>query len=123
MGNRAVITFSTAPKTQSLYLHWNGGRASVEGFLEAARQTNQTTIPAIAELVAAHFFETRVNESTVYTQPYENADTDNGDNGVYVLDTGLNIVERLFARSEEIDADKTAEITERIVESFNAAKK
>ena len=33
MGNRAVISFSTSPAAPSIYLHWNGGRASVEGFL------------------------------------------------------------------------------------------
>ena len=37
MGNRAVITASTAPDAPSIYLHWNGGRDSVEGFLKAAR--------------------------------------------------------------------------------------
>ena len=31
MGNRAIIT--TKDCDLSLYLHWNGGRDSVEGFL------------------------------------------------------------------------------------------
>ena len=31
MGNRAIIT--TKDRDLSLYLHWNGGRDSVEGFL------------------------------------------------------------------------------------------
>jgi len=38
MGNRAVITFATYTNAPAIYLHWNGGRASVEGFLSAARQ-------------------------------------------------------------------------------------
>lgn len=32
MGNRAVIT--TKEKTLAVYVHWNGGRDSVEGFLK-----------------------------------------------------------------------------------------
>ena len=32
MGNRAVIT--TTKRDMGVYLHWNGGRDSVEGFLE-----------------------------------------------------------------------------------------
>lgn len=39
MGNRAVITTSKAPdvsgaKDLGIYLHWNGGRDSVEAFLK-----------------------------------------------------------------------------------------
>jgi len=37
MGNRAVITQSTADSAPAIYLHWNGGRASIDGFLQAAR--------------------------------------------------------------------------------------
>ena len=32
MGNRAVIT--TSKKDLGLYLHWNGGRDSIEAFFE-----------------------------------------------------------------------------------------
>ena len=38
MGNRALITLSTQRAAPAIYLHWNGGRASVLGFLKAARQ-------------------------------------------------------------------------------------
>ena len=33
MGNRAVITTRKDLKDIGIYLHWNGGRDSVEGFL------------------------------------------------------------------------------------------
>jgi hypothetical protein len=42
MGNRALLTFSTEPTAPAIYLHWNGGRASVLGFLKAARQLGIT---------------------------------------------------------------------------------
>lgn len=35
MGNRAVIT--TPERTFGLYLHWQGGRDSIEAFLEYAK--------------------------------------------------------------------------------------
>ena len=44
MGNRAVIAFVADDGTQDkdlclgIYLHWNGGRDSVEGFLEYAKK-------------------------------------------------------------------------------------
>ena len=43
MGNRAVITASKLKDSGlGIYLHWNGGRASVLGFLKAARQLEIT---------------------------------------------------------------------------------
>ena len=36
MGNRAVIT--TPDKKIGVYLHWNGGRDSVEGFLQTCKK-------------------------------------------------------------------------------------
>ena len=41
MGNRAVIAFEQNGKQDKnsvgIYLHWNGGRDSVEGFLQTAK--------------------------------------------------------------------------------------
>ena len=38
MGNRALIAIHPAKKTSPcIYVHWNGGRESIEGFLMAAR--------------------------------------------------------------------------------------
>ena len=39
MGNRAVITFDSAHKASgiAIYVHWNGGRDSIEAFLKATR--------------------------------------------------------------------------------------
>ena len=33
MGNRAVLEFKDQSNQPNIYLHWNGGRASVEAFL------------------------------------------------------------------------------------------
>lgn len=46
MGNRAIITIDVKPKERNylprlgVYLHWNGGRDSVEAFLEYCRLKN-----------------------------------------------------------------------------------
>lgn len=124
MGNRAVITFSTANNAPSIYLHWNGGRASVEGFLTAARQLGLRHAPTpqaqaealdnIAEMLARYFFRCNVGMN-VYRLHFAGADRDNGDNGTYVLDQDLQIFARLHhKRGEEINREKTAAIVEQI---------
>ena len=124
MGNRAVITFSTANNAPSIYLHWNGGRASVEGFLTAARELGLRHAPTaqaqtealdnIAEMLARYFFRCNVGMN-VYRLHFAGADRDNGDNGTYVLDQDLQIFARLHhKRGEEINREKTAAIVEQI---------
>ena len=133
MGNRAVITFSQASNSPCIYLHWNGGRASVEGFLSAARQLGLRHLDAaggsvagriaeefvmddLAQLIAGSYFGCKVG-MTVYRENFGQADTDNGDNGTYVLAPDLTIAGRLFApRVEEVNQAKTASIAEHIVQ-------
>lgn len=134
MGNRAVITFAKTKSAPCIYLHWNGGRASVEGFLRAARHlalnapmlagprghnfaTQAQVLDAIASLLAEHFFGTEVGR-TVYRETYGSADTDNWDNGVYVIDANFDIVGREFMRhDEEVDTHKTLEIYTTLIQA------
>jgi hypothetical protein len=124
MGNRAVITFSTADNAPAIYLHWNGGRASVEGFLKASRQlglrharTPQAQADAldnIAEMLARYFFRCEVGMN-VYRLHFAGSDRDNGDNGTYLLGQDLSILARLHhTRGEEINREKTAAIVEQL---------
>ena len=124
MGNRAVITFMKADSAPCIYLHWNGGRASVEGFLRAARDLgmrridakNQTQImDAMAEMIGRNFFGNDVGMS-VYRETYGRADKDNWDNGVYVLGFDMEICGREFCRGgEEVNAEKSKYIYESIM--------
>lgn len=128
MGNRAVITFDTTPSAPCIYLHWNGGRASIEGFLHAAKLLGITlpddlplseaktwAMDRLAELLAKRFFLCEVG-TTVYRETYGRADTDNYDNGVYIVDIYWDIVGRRFQRHpDERNALKTAEICDLIV--------
>lgn len=122
MGNRAVITFDTADNAPAIYLHWNGGRASVEGFMNAARdlglrhadQDQGATLDKLAELIARHFFRCNVGMN-VYRLHYAGTDRDNGDNGVYILGRDFEIKNRFFVPGgEEINQAKTAAIVEQI---------
>ena len=124
MGNRAVITFNTADNAPAIYLHWNGGRASVQGFIDAARAlglrhaptaaAQAETMDKLADLIARHFFRSNVGFN-VYREQYASTDRDNGDNGTYLLGHDLTIIDRFYKpRGEEINPAKTAAIVEQI---------
>jgi hypothetical protein len=123
MGNRAVITFMRGDSAPCIYLHWNGGRASVEGFLKAARhlglrrinaQNQKQVMDNLADLIAKHFFGHDIG-MTVYRETYGQADKDNWDNGLFVLGFDMHICGRAFNRGEEINPTKTQEIYESII--------
>ena len=98
MGNRAVIT--TKAKEIGVYLHWNGGRDSVEGFLEYCKRAGFRGLDedsyGFARLVqvVANFFG--AGGLSVGVAPFKSLDCDNGDNGVYIV-KGWEIVGREFA--------------------------
>lgn len=96
MGNRAVIT--TRDKKIGVYLHWNGGRDSVEAFLKYCKlkgyRTPERDCYGWARLcqVIGNYFG---GELSIGIDLYDRLDTDNGDNGVYVIEN-WEIVDRLF---------------------------
>lgn len=102
MGNRAVIT--TKAKQIGVYLHWNGGRDSVEGFLTYCKEAGFRPPSQdcygwarLAQVIANFFGDSGLS---VGVDLYRNLDTDNGDNGVYIID-GWEIVGREFAPEHE----------------------
>ena len=107
MGNRAVITRSTTDSAPCIYLHWNGGRDSVDGFLLVAKYMAFTNNASddwdeFARFLSKNFFDYGGELGmTIYREKYGQADADNGDNGVYVVDGNWNIVNRLFTRRPE----------------------
>jgi len=125
MGNRAVLSFGTAVQAPAIYLHWNGGRASVEGILEACKETKCTAGlrgAALADRVAA--VAVGFIGSSVYRGRADQCDCDNGDNGLYIIGQNLAITGRLYAdpAREEIDAEKTAGIRDTCREVINDAQ-
>ena len=121
MGNRAVISFDGfTDNSIGIYLHWNGGRDSVEGFLLAARELSngdaQYNRARLVEAIGV-FFEGGLSVGLDYVK---NLDCDNWDNGVYVVDTGkLEIIERRYFEGQEQAHHNPREIADEILARVN----
>lgn len=112
MGNRAVIT--TPERKLALYLHWNGGRDSVRAFLayckaEGFRDPAEDDYGwACLAQVCRNFFSPDAGDNDlngerglyVGLSTYQDADRDNGDNGVYIIE-GWKIVGRESFEGQE----------------------
>ena len=120
MGNRCTIT--RPQKDVDIYLHWNGGRDSVEAFLEYCRLRNfrspESDSYGLARLtqVVANFFGGGL--SIGIGAVGENIKSINpGDNGCYVVGEDWKIVERLFFNDAEQNTYDRAEILAAIDEA------
>lgn len=127
MGNRAVITASNRRTGGvGIYLHWNGGPESVLAFLHAAKQRGfrdpaQDDSYAMARLCGLIHEFFGVNKSTsIGIGAIDELDTDNFDNGTYVIGKGWEIVDRWGKGSTSV---KTVdELTPQEQERYNAIK-
>lgn len=104
MGNRAVIT--NKDRQIGVYLHWNGGRDSVNSFLtycKIAGYRDLTSDPTygFARLtqVISNWFGGNLS---VGVNVLSKLDCDNFDNGMYIVD-GWDIVGREYHEGEEQD--------------------
>ena len=101
MSNRAVIT--TENKDLGVYLHWNGGRDSVEAFLMYCKlkgyRCPENDCYGWARLcqVIGNFFGGALS---IGIDKYDKLDLDNWDNGVYII-KDWKIVGREYVRNEE----------------------
>lgn len=127
MGNRAVITshpFSTA--NAGIYVHWNGGAASINGFLQACKELGfrspETDSYGLARLTQAITTFFGSDGLSVGVDICKALDCQNGDNGTYLIGDNWSIVGREFADGthDEVDADKTAKIAALIVKRIRA---
>ena len=106
MGNRAVITtqeYLTNPDTIGVYLHWNGGRDSVQAFLlyckaKGYRPPDEDCYgwARLCQVVGNYFG----GGLSIGIDACARLDCDNWDNGVYIIE-GWEIVDRRFAPEEE----------------------
>ena len=106
MGNRAVITtqeYLTNPDAIGVYLHWNGGRDSVQAFLLYCKSKGyrppEEDCYGWARLcqVVGNYFGGGLS---IGIDACSRLDCDNWDNGVYIIE-GWEIVDRRFAPEEE----------------------
>lgn len=137
MGNRAVITFAPKscvekyrvkdgknPNSVSgfvkdnanlvgVYVHWNGGIESVKAFCQAAKEigfrcpTSDRSygIARFTQLVANFFGGT--SSTSIGVDTLSNLDTDNYDNGVYIVGEDWEIIGREFSRGYgELDDER-----------------
>lgn len=109
MGNRATITLAPFKKTNpAIYVHWNGGRDSIEAFCEAAKLLKYRTPESDPDYALARM----IGMICIYFDP--TADTSIGvgkcgdllsagdDNGCYVLGGNWEIVERRDAEGKKM---------------------
>lgn len=90
MGNRCVIT--NKEKSKAIYQHWSGGRDSIEPLLRVARILGGG-FDKLSEISYKVFDGEKIS--------YEEADTDNGDNGVYIVNDDLEIIGREYMQYAE----------------------
>ena len=107
MGNRCVITTACTDARKSnnigVYLHWHGGRNSVEGFLAYCKlkeyRSPDTDCYGWARLcqVVGNFFG---GSDSIGINRCKNLDCDNYDNGVYIV-SDWEIVDRQYNKKSE----------------------
>ena len=106
MGNRAVIT--TKDKRVGVYLHWNGGRDSVEAFLKYCEMKNYRPPEQdnygwarLCQVIGNYFGE----GLSIGIDEYKHLDTDNGDNGVYIIENWKIVGREYFNGQEQATHD------------------
>lgn len=108
MGNRAVITTSQSKDVQTstdigVYLHWNGGRDSVEAFLSYCKrrgfrppEQDNYGWARLCQVIGNYFG----GDLSIGIDKCCNLDCDNGENGVYII-KNWEIVGRQYFNGEE----------------------
>lgn len=104
MGNRAVITTRKDLKDIGVYLHWNGGRDSVEAFLAYCKlsgfrppEQDNYAWASLVTVISNFFGGTGYS---IGVDVAEKLDYDNYDNGTYII-KGWEIIDRLYFDGEE----------------------
>lgn len=103
MGNRAVITTNKNLEEIGIYLHWNGGRDSIEAFLAYCKLKGYRSPERDSygwTCLAGVIFNTFVTGMSSGIGVAKNLDCENWDNGVYIVKDWL-IVDRMFFEGEE----------------------
>lgn len=133
MGNRAVITDTN--KQVGIYLHWNGGRDSVEAFLkycdlQGYRSPSEDCYgwARLAQTIANFF----AGGLSIGIDVMEKLPKDNGDNGVYIIKNWEIVGRSNFTGAEQKeydlieslrDIDKAQPVEIQIPEKIDALEK
>ena len=113
MGNRATLKFIDEQDQPSIYLHWNGGRASVQAFLNVAKamelRADSYGVARMCQIVGNFFggnLSLGCNKEAI----------NNGDNGIYLIKDFEIVGRENFDGEEEIDEEKTKSMTDFILD-------
>lgn len=107
MGNRAVIVSYDTNKENAkekigIYLHWHGSKSSIEKFLMLAKDRIRT-VDEDPQYFWSRFCQIICNYIDAVEGSYylsvgigivSDLDTDNGDNGVYYIDSNFEITKQ-----------------------------
>ena len=90
MSNSGIIVFEDN-KELGLYLHWNGGRDSVEAFLKYCKLTKKTGGFQYGMLSLAQVIKNwGIGLGDIIINPFDYG----SDNGIYIVDKKWNIIDR-----------------------------
>lgn len=107
MGNRAVITTKENFDNNGvgIYLHWNGGRDSVEGFLKycdlkgfRSPETDDYGWARLAQVIANYFGGDGLS---IGVNRVDKLDCDNWDNGTYFIEDWKIVGRKYFDGTEQ----------------------
>ena len=115
MGNRAVIT--TKEERIGVYLHWNGGRDSVEAFLAVCKElghrrpeTDSYGWARLCQVIDNYMGGT----NSIGIDTLDNLDCDNGDNGMYIIENWEIVGRKYFDNRTEQNEYKLAGMVKEI---------
>ena len=116
MGNRAILAFEDKKKRDhdsiGIYLHWNGGRDSVEGFLQVAKdydlRSGDYGIARLTQIIGNFIGGTLCLGVGVVKL------MDSSDNGIYWIDEHFDIVGREFAPDKEQNIYSLYDMTDEV---------
>ena len=114
MGNRAVITTNKNLNDTGIYLHWYGGRSSVEAFLAYCDlkhyrkpEHDSYGFAMLITVITNYFGDGLSCDVNVCSR----LDCDNYDNGVYIIKDWY-IVDRMYEHGEQYEYDFVAMIND-----------
>ena len=99
MGNRAVIYIEG--QNTGIYMHWNGGRDSVEPLLQVAKEYGIRGDDYGTARLTQIIGNTLGGTLSLGVSSLDRLDTDNYDNGTYVINDKFEIVDRRYMHNSE----------------------
>lgn len=113
MGNRATLKFQDEANQPNIYLHWDGGRASVQAFLNVAKAMNfRADSYGVARMcqIIGNFIGGNLSLGC------SNNLGDYSDNGIYLIKDFEIVGREKFDGEEEIDEERTELLTQYILD-------